>query len=274
MLLTIDVGNTDTKLAYFDASGRLAGGWRVATAQRRTSDEYGVLFQSFFAAARIDFSAVEAIVIASVVPPVERSLYEGCRTYFGREPFPFTAAAQTLISVRTDRPHELGADLAAGAIGGVALGGYPLIVINYGTATTYCAIGPDGALLGVAIAPGIQISIDALASRTAKLPQIALAAPFSAIGRDTVTALQSGIVYGAVAQTEGMVSRLRAEIGDAAKVFGTGGLADMVARETRIIDRVEPNLVHEGLRLHFESTLPALRRGQVPAAQNPSASAG
>jgi len=254
MLLTIDVGNTDTKLAYFDEANRLVGGWRVTTAQRRTSDEYGVLFQSFFSSARLDLDDVSAIVIASVVPQVDRALYEGCRTYFGREPMQFTAVVQTLLRIRTDRPHELGADLAAGAIGGVAAAGAPLIVINYGTATTYSAVGGDGALLGVAIAPGIQISIDALATRTAKLPQIALAAPPTAIGRDTVSALQSGIVFGAVAQTEGMVARLRSEIGAQARVLATGGLAEMVARETRTIERIEPNLVHEGLRLHFIST--------------------
>jgi type III pantothenate kinase len=268
MLLTIDVGNTDTKLAYFDAGRRLVGRWRVATAQRRTSDEYGVLFQSFFASAQFDFAAVEAIVIASVVPQVNRALYEGCRTYFAREPMTFTAVAQTLISVRTDRPHELGADLAAGAIGGVTIAGYPLIVVNFGTATTYTAVGADGALLGVAIAPGIQISIDALASRTAKLPQIALEAPPAAIGRDTVSALQSGIVFGAVAQTEGIVARLRAEMGSSAAVIATGGLAEMVARETRTIERVDPNLVHEGLRRHYESTLSPVRQRALAAAEN------
>jgi len=257
MLLTIDVGNTDTKLGYFDASGRLLGHWRLTTAQRRTSDEYGVLFQAFFASARLDLADVEAIVVASVVPQVDWALYEACRSYLGREPLPFTAAGQTLLTLRTDRPRELGADLAAGAIGGVAAAGCPLVVINFGTATTYTAIGVDGALLGVAIAPGIQISIDALATRTAKLPQIALAAPPSAIGRDTVAALQSGIMYGAVAQTEGIVARLRAEIGGKPGVIATGGLAEVVARETRTIDRVEPYLVHEGLRLHFESTLAA-----------------
>jgi type III pantothenate kinase len=254
MLLTIDVGNTDTKLAYFDAASGLVRDWRITTMQRRTSDEYGVLFAAFFSSARLDLAVVESIVIASVVPQVDRSLYEACRTYFGVEALVFTAATQRLLVVRTDRPHELGADLAAGAIGGVAAAGSPLIVINFGTATTYSAIGADGALLGVAIAPGIQISIDALATRTAKLPQIALEAPPSAIGRDTVSALQSGIVYGAVAQTEGIVARLRAEIGSGAGVIATGGLANIVARETRTIDRVAPNLVHEGLRLHYEST--------------------
>jgi type III pantothenate kinase len=247
MLLTIDVGNTNTKLGYFDAAGKLVGNWRVTTERARTSDEYGVLFHAFFSSARFELDRVEAIVVASVVPQVDRWLFEACVKYFHRTPIQFTAAAQKVIEVRTDRPLELGADLAAGAIGAVTLHGSPLIVINFGTATTFSAIGAQGAFLGAVIAPGIQISIDALASRTAKLPQIALAAPPSAIGRDTVTALQSGIVFGAVGQTEGMVARLRAEMGVPAKVVATGGLADIVAAETRVIDAIEPHLVLEGL---------------------------
>jgi type III pantothenate kinase len=253
MLLTIDVGNSETKLGYFDADGSLVGNWRITTARRRTSDEYGVLFQAFFSSAHFDLTRVEAIVISSVVPQVDRALYDGCRKYMNREPIQFTAAQQHLISVHTDRPLELGADLAAAAIGGVALMGAPLIVINFGTASTYSAIDADGSFLGAAIAPGIQISIDALTSRTAKLPQIALAAPPAPIGRDTVSALQSGIVYGAVGQTEGIVARLGAQLGGAPRVIATGGLADIVARETSAIDRVEPNLVLLGLRKHYDS---------------------
>jgi type III pantothenate kinase len=253
VLLAIDVGNTDTKLGYFDPSGTLIGNWRVTTARRRTSDEYGVLFQAFFSSASFALDGVAGIVVASVVPQVDRALFEGCRKYFGREPLAFTAATQTLMEVRTDRPRELGADLAAGAIGGVGVAGAPLIVVNYGTASTYSAIGADGAFLGASIAPGIVISIDALASRTAKLPQVALAAPPSPIGRDTVAALQSGIVYGVVGQTEGIVARLRAIIGAGAPVVATGGLAEVVARETTVIDAVHPHLVLDGLRRHYDS---------------------
>jgi type III pantothenate kinase len=253
MLLAIDVGNSETKLGYFDADGSLVGNWRVTTARRRTSDEYGVLFQAFFSSAHFDLTRVQAIVVSSVVPQVDRALYDGCRKYFGRDPIQFTAATQRLLPVKTDRPLELGADLAAAAIGGVELMGAPVIVINFGTASTYSAVGADGAFLGAAIAPGIQISIDALTSRTAKLPQIALAAPPSPVGRDTVSALQSGIVYGAVGQTEGIITRLRAELGGAARVIATGGLADIVARETSAIDRVEPNLVLLGLQKHYHT---------------------
>lgn len=253
MLLAIDVGNSETKLGFFDVAGELVGNWRVTTARRRTSDEYGVLFQAFFSSSRFALDRVEAIVISSVVPPVDRPLYDGCRKYFDREPHQFTAATQKLIEVRTDRPLELGADLAAAAIGGVHLVGAPAIVINFGTATTYSAVNAAGAFLGAAIAPGIQISIDALAARTAKLPQIALVPPPSPIGRDTVSALQAGIIYGAVGQTEGVIARLRAELNVPANVIATGGLADIVARQTTAIDRVEPNLVLLGLRRYYES---------------------
>lgn len=253
MLLAIDVGNSETKLGYFDADGELVGNWRVTTARRRTMDEYGVLFQAFFSSARFALDRVEAIVISSVVPPADRPLYEGCRKYFEREPMQFTAATQSLIEVHTDRPRELGADLAAAAIGGKHLIGSPAIVINFGTATTYSAIGSDGAFLGAAISPGIQISIDALAARTAKLPQIALEAPPSPIGRDTVSALQAGIVFGAVGQSEGVIARFRNELGAHTKVIATGGLANIVAQQTTAIDRVEPNLVLLGLHRYYES---------------------
>ena len=253
MLLTIDVGNTDTKLGYFDAA-TLVANWRVTTARRRTADEYGVLLQAFFSASGLDLAAVEAIVVASVVPQIDRMLAEACRKYFRRDPIPFTAATQTLLTIKTDRPLELGADLAAGAIAGYAHAGGASIVVNFGTATTFSAIDADGAFLGAAIAPGINISIDALATRTAKLPQIALSAPPSPIGRDTISALQSGIVYGAVGQTEGIVARMRATLGSAA-VIATGGLAEIIARETRVIERVEPYLVLDGLRLHYAALM-------------------
>jgi len=250
MLLTIDVGNTDTKLGYFGTDAKLIANWRVTTARRRTADEYGVLFQAFFSTMHFDLDEVEAIVVASVVPQIDRMLFEACQKYFKRDPIAFTAATQTVLTVKTDRPLELGADLAAGAIAGHALAGGAAIIINFGTATTFSAVDASGAFLGAAIAPGINISIDALATRTAKLPQIALAAPPSPIGRDTIAALQSGIVYGAVGQTEGLVARMRATMGPAT-VIATGGLAEIIAKETPVIDRVEPYLVLIGLQQFY-----------------------
>ncbi len=248
MLLAIDVGNTETKLVAFEADGALAGTWRVTTARRRTADEYGVLFAAFFSAAHYALADVDAIVVASVVPIVDRPLAEGCEKYFGVRPEFFTAAAQRSIAVRTDRPSDVGADLVAAAIGAVGFVGAPAIVVNFGTATTFGAVDRDGAYVGVAIAPGIQVAFDALVGRTAKLPQVALQAPPSPIGRETVSALQAGIVFGAVGQTEGIVARMRRELGEDARVIASGGLAPIVARETALIERVEPYLVPHGLR--------------------------
>jgi type III pantothenate kinase len=225
----------------------------VTTEARRTSDEYGVFFTAFFDEAKIAHADVKAIVIASVVPQVERYLYEACRRYFACEPIPFSATRQRLMEVRIERPAELGADLIAGAIGAVARYGAPVIVLDYGTATTFAAISRDGAYLGTAIAPGIEISVNALVARAAKLPQIVLEAPPESIGRETIASLQSGIVFGFVGQAEAIIARMKAELGGEARVVATGGLAEIVARHTSVIETVEPHLVLEGLRLYYDS---------------------
>lgn len=253
MLLVIDVGNTETKLGAFDPSGALAGTWRITTAQRRTGDEYGILFSSFFSSANFAIRDVAAIVVSSVVPVIDRPLFEGCEKYFGLKPLAFTAASQTIIPIRTDRPADVGADLVAAAIAARELLGAPAIAINFGTATTYGVIDAEGAYAGVAIAPGLQVSLDALVGRTAKLPQVALQAPGSVIGRDTVSSIQSGIVYGAIGATESIVGRIRAEIGGHARVIATGGLASVINGGTQVIERVEPHLVLYGLRAHYLS---------------------
>ena len=251
MLLCIDVGNTETKLGAFDHAGAMIGTWRVTTARRRTADEYGVLFAAFFSAAGFAMTELDAIVVSSVVPIVDRPLREGCEKYFGVRPAFFTAGTQRSIAVRTDRPNEVGSDLIAGAIGAVALVGAPAIVINFGTATTFGAIDRDGAYAGVAITTGLQVALDALVGRTAKLPQVALIAPGTPVGRDTVTAIQAGLVYGAVGQTEEMVRRIRELLGERARVIASGGMAPVVAAETTVIERVEPHLVLHGLRVDY-----------------------
>jgi type III pantothenate kinase len=253
MLLAIDVGNTETKLGAFDTSGNLVGTWRINTTPRRTADEYGILFSSFFSTAHVPIAGVRSIVVASVVPVIERPLFEGCEKYFGLRPSAFTAAAQTLIPVRTDRPAEVGADLVAAAIAARELVGAPAIAINFGTATTYGIIDAGGAYAGVAIAPGLQVALDSLVGRAAKLPQVALQAPESVIGRDTVSAIQAGTVFGAIGATEALVTRIRAEIGAGARVIASGGLAPVIGGLTTVIERVEPHLVLYGLRAHYRS---------------------
>jgi type III pantothenate kinase len=248
MLLTIDVGNTETKLGCF-ADGALAQTWRVTTELRRTPDEYGVFFTQLFATSDIAPGAIGAIVIASVVPQLDPVLASACERFFGSSPRFLKPQAQTLIKILTENPAEIGADLVAAAIGGRERFGAPLIIVSFGTATVFIAISPAGEYLGVAIAPGIAVSVDALIGRTAKLPQIALEAPGHAIGRNTNDSLRSGIVYGFVGQTEAIVARMRAEMGVDAAVVATGGLADVVAKQTPVVTAVDPYLSLVGLEL-------------------------
>lgn len=253
MLVAIDVGNTETKLGCFDDAGALTRTWRVTTDPRRTPDEYGASFLQLFATGGVDATAVDAVAIASVVPKLDQVLASACARSFGTEPVFLEPQSQTLIRLATTYPEESGADLVAAAIGGRARFGAPLILVSYGTATVFIAISPEGDYLGVAIAPGITISIDALVGHTAKLPQIALEPPERAIGRTTVEALQAGIVYGYVGQTEAIVTRMRAELGGAAKVVATGGLAEQFAGQTPIVDAIDPHLSLAGLRLFHAS---------------------
>ncbi len=248
MLLTIDVGNTETKLGVF-VEGDLRHTWRVTTELRRTPDEYGVFLTQLFATSGLAPRGLEAVAIASVVPPLDPVLAVACERFFGVAPRFLKPQQQRLMTIATERPSEVGADLVAAAIGGRDRFGAPLIVVSFGTATVFIAISPEGEYLGVAIAPGIAVSIDALIGRTAKMPQIALEPPGSAIGRNTNDALQSGIVYGFVGQTEAIVARMRREMGVDARVVATGGLAEVIAKQTPVVERVEPYLSLVGLEL-------------------------
>jgi type III pantothenate kinase len=255
VLLAIDVGNSDTKLGVFgDARGEPDRTWRIQTALRRTADEFGVVFTSLFRLAGVATDAVGSIAISSVVPQTDVALAEACRAYFDCEPEFFAAATQTIIEVSTERPKELGSDLLCAAIAARAAYGTPLVAVGFGTATTFGAVSREGEYLGAAIAPGIRISIDALVERTAKLPQVALDAPNGPIGRDTVSALQAGFIFGFVGQTEALIARMRSAIGEDARVVATGGLADVVAKHTAAIDVVDPHLVLKGLALWHASS--------------------
>ena len=249
MLLAIDVGNTETKLGCFNTTGdELLHHWRVTTESRRTADEYGVFVTQLFATAGVKASQIKAVAIASVVPRLDHTLAEVAQKFFGVTPQILHAENQRLIKVKTHHPAEVGADLIACAIGGVERHGAPLILVSYGTATVFMAISAQGEYLGVAIAPGINISIDALVGRTAKLPQIALDAPAHAIGRNTIEALQAGIIFGFVGQTEALVTRMKAELGVDAPVVATGGLAHVIAANAPVIGAVDPHLSLYGLR--------------------------
>jgi type III pantothenate kinase len=260
VLLTIDVGNTETKLGCF-SHDELLHTWRVTTELRRTPDEYGVFLTQLFATSEVEIKAIGAIAIASVVPKLDPVLESACLRFFNTRPLVLRPEAQALMPIVTENPSEVGADLVAAAIGGVERFGTPLIIVSFGTATVFIAISAAGEYLGVAIAPGIAVSIDALIGRTAKLPQIALEAPGRAIGRNTNEALQSGIVYGFTGQVEAIVERIRGEMGVRAKVVATGGLADVVAKQTPVVDAVDPHLSLVGLRL-FHRAAVAPRRDE------------
>ncbi|MGH7736713.1 MAG: type III pantothenate kinase [Candidatus Tyrphobacter sp.] len=255
MLLAIDAGNTETKIGCFERE-RLAHTWRITTDARRTPDECSALFAQLFGSEGVNARGVDAVVIASVVPKLDAALEAACAHTFGKSPVFLQPHRQTLMAVRTERPREVGADLVAMAIGGRAGYGTPLIIVSYGTATVFMAISASGEYCGVAIAPGIQVSIDALVGRTAKLPQVALETPKTALGKNTIEALQAGIVYGFVGQTQALITRMRTEMGVDARVIATGGLAEIVAKNCALIERVDPHLSLEGLRLFHASVYP------------------
>ena len=257
MLLTIDVGNTETKLGCFSKDAQTPRPtWRITTELRRTSDEYGIFIGQLFESAGVSVDDVEAISIASVVPKLDLVLAAACERVFDVRPQFLRPSEQTAIPVLTEYPAESGADLVALAIGARARYPLPAIVVSYGTATAFVAVSAAGEYLGVAIAPGITVSLDALIGRTAKLPQVSLETPSHAIGRNTRESLQSGVVFGFVGQTEAVVARIRNELGGKATVVATGGLAEIVARLTTIVDAVDPHLSLFGLR-HFHAGEPA-----------------
>ena len=249
MLLAIDVGNTETKFGILDEDGSVLQMWRVRTLTNRTPDEIGVFITQLFATVKIDVRSIDRIVIASVVPKLDFALVGACKRFFNLTPTIFEPDKQPLMPIESERASEVGADLVAAAIGGVARYGTPLIIASYGTATVFTAVSRAGAFLGAAIAPGINVSIDALVGRTAKLPQIALDPPHRAIGRNTVEALQAGIMLGVVGATRLVVERFCEELGGRTRVIATGGLASVVARSCPAIDIVDPHLSMLGLYL-------------------------
>ena len=251
MLLAIEAGNSNVKFGVYETEGAAAGtlvhSWRSVTNRSQTGDELAALVDAMLRIDGVARSSVKRVVVASVVPPLYRALSGLSQRYFGCRPEFLSAARQRLMPVKTTRPAELGADLIAGAIGGVEKYGAPLIVVGFGTATTFAAVNARGEYAGTAIAPGIETSVDALVSRAAKLFDVPLVRPPASIGLDTVTALQSGIVLGFVGQAEYLIQKISAELGGRPLVVATGGLAELVAAHTEAISRVDERLVLDGL---------------------------
>ncbi len=248
MLLTIDVGNTNITLGLYEGA-HLGPRWRLATDHDRMPDEYGLQFFGLLSHAGVPVEAVSGVCVASVVPPLTPKIEAACRKYLRREPLVVRAGVKTGVRIRYEDPRAVGADRIVDAVAVRHLYGGPACVVDFGTATTFDAISAQGEYLGGAIAPGIGVAAEALFRRAAKLPRVDLRRPPAAIGRNTTHAMQSGLLFGYVGLVEGMVSRFRAELGPQMKVVATGGLAELIAGETSVIDIVAPWLTLEGLRL-------------------------
>lgn len=251
MLLTIDVGNTNITIGLYKGE-ELQSAWRLATAHERMPDEYGMQMLGLLEHAGCSPEEVGGIVMASVVPPLTSTFEKACLSYLDREPLTVDTGVKTGVRIRYEDPKAVGADRVVDAAAVQRLYGGPACIVDFGTATTFDAVSKEGDYLGGAIAPGVNIAAEALFSRTAKLPRVDLARPASAIGRNTVDAIRSGLLYGYVGLVEGMVSRFREELGREMKVIGTGGLAEVIAAETRVIEILAPWLTLEGLRIVWE----------------------
>lgn len=255
MLLAVDVGNTNITMGIYEGT-ELQGAWRLGTVQERMADEYGLQMVGLLEHEGLHPSQLHGAALASVVPPVTPTILDALDRYLGQQPLVVDTGIKTGVHIRYEDPKAVGADRVADAAAVCSRYGPPACVVDFGTATTFDAIDAQGDYLGGAIAPGIGIAADALFKRTAKLTRVELVRPPAAVGRNTVNAMQSGLVFGYVGLVEGMVERFRRELGPGMTVIATGGLAPVIARETDVIDHVDPWLTLEGLRLIWELNQP------------------
>jgi type III pantothenate kinase len=268
MLLVVDAGNTNIVFAVRDGD-RWAGTWRIRTDAQRTSDEYAVWLTALFGLCSIRRDQISAAVIGTVVPAALYHLRRLCRDWFGVEPLVARAGLDWGFEIKVDNPNEVGADRLLNALAGHRTFGGPLIVVDFGTATTFDVIDGTGAYLGGVICPGINLSIEALHQAAARLPRIGIGRPQSVIGRATVPAMQSGIYWGYVGMIEGLITRIKIEFGGPMKVVATGGLAPLFAEGTLMIERIEPDLTLDGLRILAErNPAPVLPRERTRLIEN------
>ena len=254
MLLAIDIGNTETTLGVFEGE-ELRATWHLATAIHRMADEYATLMLDLMHYKGIDASDIKGIALCSVVPPLTATFEQLSQRYFEISPLVVAAGIKTGVRIRMDNPREVGADRIANAAAAHHLYRGPIIIVDLGTATTFDTISKDGDYLGGAIAPGIATAAEALFTQASMLPRVELVRPKYAIGTNTITAIQSGIIFGYVGLIEGVVARIQKEleeIEEKATVVATGGYAELIAKETSVIDVVNPNLTLIGLRLIYQ----------------------
>ena len=253
MLLVVDVGNTNITLGVFDGE-ELNGTFRMTTKLPRTSDEYGIELRQLIECQGLKCADITDIIVASVVPDVMHSLGSAMIKYFGIKPMVVSAGIKTGIRIATENPKQVGADRIVDAVAAYQIYGGPVIVIDFGTATTYDIVGPDGTFEGAVIAPGIRTSAQALWGGAAMLPAIDIRKPASIMGKETVSSMQAGIVYGQIGQVEYIVKKIREESGYLdAKVVASGGLGNIIAKETDYIDYYDPQLTLKGLKMIYET---------------------
>jgi len=254
MLLAIDIGNTNIVLGVFDGK-KLLNHWRIVTKPNRTEDEYGILIHNFFRTASLDSSKTKGAIISCVVPPMVRTMEELCAKYFHLSPLFIGPGVKTGMPIRYDNPHEVGADRIVNAVAAFEKVQRSLIIVDFGTATTFDYISPRGEYMGGAIAPGIGISTEALFLKASKLPRIELVRPDTIIGKSTTVSLQAGIVYGYIAMVDGIVEKIKKEVKSDPRIIATGGMADVIAEESQTIDEVDNLLTLKGLQLIYEKNI-------------------
>jgi type III pantothenate kinase len=245
-LLAIDVGNTQTVFGLYDGA-ELREHWRVATERNRSGDELGALYGNF-----MDLETVKGVAVASTVPQLHRAYEDFCKEYAKAELLEVGPGIKTGVPVRYDDPRDVGPDRIANAVAAVERYGAPCIVVDFGTSTNFDVVSPEGEYVGGVLAPGIEISMEALAARAARLFRIDFAAPETVIAKNTAASLQSGLVYGFAGQVDGIVERIRGELGVEAQTVATGGLADLITPHARTLDQIDPLLTLEGVRLIWE----------------------
>ncbi len=251
MLLVVDIGNTNIVIGLYQEDN-LIFNWRIMTDRDKTSDEFAMLFQNLLDSKDIPRNSIQAIIVSNVVPPLASAMEQMCKNYFHIDPLLVGPKINLGMTIKYDNPKEVGADRLVNAVAGYEKYKRSLIIIDFGTATTFDYINPAGEYIGGAIAPGIQISSEALFQKASKLPRIEFIEPARVVGTDTVSSMQSGIVYGYIGLVDGIVKRMKAEVNTSPYVVATGGLAGLIAEHSEPIDEVDDQLTLRGLKIIYD----------------------